>query len=514
MAQSVLTLPVGHTPGESAFDDVQGLVRFGHAHLTEASFTLVQVSDAAAARAWLAAAPVTSAKAASPLPDTAMQIAVTCEGLRRLGLGEEAIAGFSAEFISGIAGEDNRSRRLGDVGVNSPALWRWGAPGRAPHLLVMLYARPGGLAAWAEAVKGAEWSAAFSVMEVLSTRTLDATDDGRSREPFGFFDGISQPDLDWQREDAPVSLAAEYGNRVALGEFLLGYPNEYGMYTDRPLLDTAADPKNLLAPAADDPAKRDLGHNGTYLVLRDLQQDVRGFWRFLERQANATGLARQRLAEAMVGRTMSGTPLVSLTERRIAGIGPDDRLNRFTFQADPYGILCPLSAHIRRTNPRNADLPDGATGWLSRLVRILGFGTRHPRDDLIASTRFHRLLRRGRAYGLFVPNDEALRTGPPDEEIGLRFVCLNANISRQFEFVQTAWVASTKFGGLTQESDPLLGNRQPIAGCPMTDTFTLPQPSGAALRLREVPQFVTVRGGAYFFLPSLSALRYLASLGD
>src|SRR5216684_5161637 len=189
MAQSVLTLPVGHTPGESAFDDVQGLVRFGHAHLTEASFTLVQVSDAAAARAWLAAAPVTSAKAASPLPDTAMQIAVTCEGLRRLGLGEEAIAGFSAEFISGIAGEDNRSRRLGDVGDNSPALWRWGGPGREPHLVVMLYARPGGLAAWSEAVKGAQWGSAFSVMEVLPTRILGDAG-GVSREPFGFVDGI------------------------------------------------------------------------------------------------------------------------------------------------------------------------------------------------------------------------------------------------------------------------------------------------------------------------------------
>jgi deferrochelatase/peroxidase EfeB len=147
-------------------------------------------------------------------------------------------------------------------------------------------------------------------------------------------------------------------------------------------------------------------------------------------------------------------------------------------------------------------------------VRILGFGTRHPRDDLIASARFHRLLRRGRPYGSPVSDDEALQPGPSDEEVGLRFVCLNANISRQFEFVQTAWVASTKFGGLTQESDPLLGNRQPIAGCPMTGTFSLPQPSGAGLRLRDVPQFVTVRGGAYFFLPSLSALHYLANLGE
>jgi deferrochelatase/peroxidase EfeB len=508
MAEPVLTQGTG-----VAFDDVQGLVRFGHGHLTEASFTLLRIADPAAARAWLAAAPVTGAQTTNELPDTALQVCFTCDGLRRLGLGDEAIAGFSDEFIAGMAGEDNRSRRLGDVEANSPAYWRWGGPGREPHLLVMLYAQPGGLASWSEAAKGSHWGAAFTVIDVLSSRVMNAVGHGMSHEPFGFVDGISQPELDWQRTTPAVPLAAEYGNRAALGEFLLGYPNEYGMYTDRPLLDPPADPRNLLPRAEDDPTKRDFGRNGTYLVLRDLRQDVRGFWQYLDRQAADTGLERRRLAEAMVGRAMSGTPLLPLTTQPIAGVDPTDRLNRFTYQADPYGMNCPLGAHIRRANPRNADLPDGATGWLSRLVRILGFGTKHARDDLVASTRFHRLLRRGRAYGTFVPDADALQPGSPDEDIGLRFICLNANISRQFEFVQTAWIASTKFGGLTQESDPLLGNRQPIAGCPLTGTFSLPQPSGASLRLRDVPQFVTVCGGAYFFLPSLSALRYLAGLG-
>ena len=508
MAQPVLT------PAGVDFGNLQGILCYAHGHLTEASFVLLEIADPAAACAWLAAAPVTTANAADPLPDTALQIAVTCAGLRRLGLGETAVQGFSDEFISGMAGEDNRSRRLGDIGDNSPANWRWGWPGREPHLVVMLYARAGGLAAWSDAVKGAHWAAAFSVLDVLPTRLMGDVGHGLSHEPFGFVDGISQPEFDWRREKPPASLAAEYSNLVALGELLLGYPNEYGMYTDRPLLDPAADPQNLLPPAEDDAAKRDLGRNGSYLVLRDLRQDVRSFWQYLERQANETGLTRQQLAEAMVGRRMSGTPLVSPIEHDIPGVDPDDRLNRFTYQADPYGIGCPLGAHIRRANPRNADLPDGVTGPLSRLIRILGYGTRHARDDLIAPTRFHRLLRRGRAYGTFVPDGEALQPGPPGEEIGLRFVCLNANISRQFEFVQTAWINSMKFGGLTQEADPLLGNRQPIVGCPVTSSFSLPQPSGAGLRLRNVPQFVSVRGGAYFFLPSLSALRYLASLSE
>ncbi len=90
---------------------------------------------------------------------------------------------------------------------------------------------------------------------------------------------------------------------------------------------------------------------------------------------------------------------------------------------------------------------------------------------------------------------------------------MNANILRQFEFLQNAWLRSTKFDGLSGESDPLLGSRAPIPGCPATDGFSLPRAGGARRRIAGVPQFVTVRGGAYFFLPSLRALRYLAEVG-
>src|SRR4051794_13404197 len=118
MAQSNLTAAPA-----VAVDDIQGLVRFGHGHLSEAMFLLLRIEDAAIARAWLATAPVTSARDSHPLADTALQIAFTSRGLRRLGLAEDAMAGFSDEFLSGMAGEDNRSRRLGDTGKNSPALW-------------------------------------------------------------------------------------------------------------------------------------------------------------------------------------------------------------------------------------------------------------------------------------------------------------------------------------------------------------------------------------------------------
>jgi len=95
----------------------------------------------------------------------------------------------------------------------------------------------------------------------------------------------------------------------------------------------------------------------------------------------------------------------------------------------------------------------------------------------------------------------------------LQFVAINANLQRQFEFVQNAWLMRTKFDGLTEESDPLMGNRAPVAGCPFTDTFSIPQSDGVRQRLMGVPQFIAVRGGAYFFMPGIRALRYLSRFG-
>ncbi len=147
-------------------------------------------------------------------------------------------------------------------------------------------------------------------------------------------------------------------------------------------------------------------------------------------------------------------------------------------------------------------------------MRVLGFGIPGPRSDLVAAVRFHRILRCGREYGSFLTQEDALRPAATEEDRGLRFICLNANITRQFEFVQNAWLARTKFDGLTGESDPLLGNREPIPGCPATDTYSIPQPGSVAKRLTRLPQFVTVRGGAYFFLPGIRALRYLSGLAE
>lgn len=488
--------------------DVQGLVRFGYRRMTEAYYVLLRIRDASAARAWCSTAPLTNAVVLSSPPATALHVAFTSNGLRALGVPEQVIAGFSAEFVSGMAGEESRSRRLGDLGDSAPAWWLWGGSGNVPDLLVMLFAEPGKLDAWMRKVKGKAWNAAFDMMSCFSTSDLDG------REPFGFADGISEPSLDWARERTPSGEQNEYDNTVVLGEFLLGYPNEYGKYTDRPLLDPSEESSEVLFSAEDAPGKKDLGRNGTYLVLRHLKQDVRGFWQFLDNVAQSDAAERLAVAEAMVGREIDGGALVPLSARPVRGVASDDDKNRFTYATDPRGLRCPLGAHIRRTNPRNADVPHPAWNPVSAAVTALGFGQKSFQEDLISSVRFHRILRRSRKFGPALSPDEAREPAPDgDPARGLYFVCLNANIARQFEFVQNAWAINAKFNGLSDENDPLLGNRAAGGLGREGSDFSEPQPGAPRRSVATIPQFVTVLGGAYFFLPGIRAMRYFARCG-
>jgi deferrochelatase/peroxidase EfeB len=499
------------------YGDIQGLVRFGHGQMKEACYLLLKVRDRTAARSWLATAPVTTAVKDRP-PDRAMQVAFTHDGLKALGVPDAILEMFSPEFVSGMAGEESRSRRLGDVGANDPSGWQWGAKGNVPDVLVLLFAKTGQLAGWQNEVEHQLSACGCSILECRLTTDHNQRN-GQDVEPFGFADGVSQPVIDWERQK-PTRLrdTRDYTNLSALGEFLLGYPNEYCRYTDRPLLDPDDDPHGILPLAEDAPGKRDLGRNGSYLVLRDLAQDVVGFWQFVDEQARHDAQKRERLAHAMVGRMRSGEPIVPLSDHSIPGVAyqsdEKDRMkdlwrNQFTFDKDPDGTACPFGAHIRRANPRNADLPAGTTGPVSRLLRILGFGAKGPRDDLHSSTRFHRILRRGREYGPDLTPERAIKGEERDRAHGLRFICLNANISRQFEFVQTAWIANAKFDGV-DEGDPLLGNRRRLLAGGSTDTFTHPQDGGLCRRTTGLRVFVTVRGGAYFFMPGIRALRYIA----
>ena len=486
------------------YADVQGLVRFGYGRMTSASYALVRVKNVAAAKAWLRAAPVTNAVEKSPPPTTALQIAFTAPGLKELGLPDSVMEGFSREFRTGMS-KKYRARLLGDVGRNAAEDWKWGSPGSEPHLLVMFFAEPEHFDSFVQSTKGNTWSDAFEKVTWLETSNLDRD------EPFGFADGISQPQIDWDQQRQTPCTQLEYTNIVALGEFLLGYRNEYGKITDRPLLDPDAANAELL-PAVDAPAKKDLGRNGTYLVMRQLEQDVRGFWKFLHDQAGGNVADADQLGAKMVGRTRAGDPLVPIQAEPIPGTDPRTvTQNQFTYESDPVGARCPFGAHVRRTNPRNSDFPGRRLSALRKLFIMLGFGPKGFYDDLTSSVRFHRILRRGREYGSELLPEEALQPPPAHESPrGLNFICLNASISRQFEFLQNAWIANTKFSGLTGESDPLLGNREAIPGCPVTGSFTMPGDGTLRTRVSKLPQFVTVRGGAYFFLPSLRALRYFA----
>jgi Dyp-type peroxidase family len=497
------------------FDDIQGLVRSGYGRLDEAVFLLLRIADTDAAKAWLRglvspAGGITTAADLATHQENALNIAFTAPGLRRLGLPEDLLSAFSREFHDGMASkaaaEEGRPRRLGDLGANAPENWEWGARSDAPDTLLMLYGQSGGLAAFVARVK-ADIAAGFAITRELPT-TLKIVGDGDRVEHFGFIDGISQPAVDWNARRNPTTHdEMEYGNLITAGEFLLGYANEYGLYEDRPLLTPGDDPGGILAEAEDEPGKRDLARNGSYLVFRQLRQDVGGFWSYLsERDPESGGTA---LAEAMVGRRLTtGDPLAADTTARIAGVGPDNddlRRNAFTFDGDGDGLSCPFGAHIRRANPRTADIPGGRQGFIPWALRMLGFKHGGPREDLVSSARFHRIIRRGRAYGPFVEHGRA-----ESAETGLHFICLNANISRQFEFIQNAWLANPTFNGMSGEGDPLLGNRLDFPPGHATDAFTVPLAAGPCRRIEGLPQFVTVRGGAYFFLPGVRALRFLA----
>jgi deferrochelatase/peroxidase EfeB len=174
-----------------------------------------------------------------------------------------------------------------------------------------------------------------------------------------------------------------------------------------------------------------------------------------------------------VGRWPNGAPLIRSPEH------PADDNDFGYAEGDAAGLGCPLGAHIRRANPRDVLDPEAGP------------------EQSLRSVNRHRLLRRGRAYG--DPSDPGER--------GIHFICLNANISRQFEFVQHTWLNNPKFAGLYDDTDPLVATHQGDAG----RTFTV-----QARPLRQcvtgLPAFVSVRGGAYFFLPGIRALRFLAGL--
>jgi Dyp-type peroxidase family len=483
--------------------DVQGLVTSGYGSLPFSAYLWLGIV-APGARRWLAemvpllrtSADAPASKDAHHESESALNIAFTAQGLSAMGLPDRVVHSFPVEFVEGMATAD-RAGILGDTGDSAAEHWVVGGPSTpAVGALVVVHGRTEEAVVQASAEARRRLAHAAGAVFEISSSEQRGHRPHHHREPFGFRDGIGQP-----------AILGRKGHGVPTGEFILGYPNHYGFLPPTPVVPAALDPDGRLPlwpnPHHPPGGLRDLGKNGSYLVYRKLNQDVAGFWRFASDEAARLTAAGHRetavtLASKMVGRRPDGTPLAGTSPPEHPG--PID-LDAFSYGHDLDGLACPWGAHIRRTHPRDAIAPYG------------------PEASLHMSEA-HRLLRRGRVFGppLFEP--EALdradlavleRLGALQDdgrERGVHFLCINASIRSQFEFVQQSWCNNRRFAGLSDDPDPIAGDN----GRPDWPSYmTLPRPEGA-VRTSALPRFVTVRGGAYLFVPSLTALGFLAAM--
>lgn len=241
----------------------------------------------------------------------------------------------------------------------------------------------------------------------------------------------------------------------------------------------------LADPAAPNPATQ----FGSYFVFRKLEQNVKRFKGEEEKLARRLGLQgddAERAGAMLVGRFEDGTPVTA----QFAAGAHHPVPNNFGYDSDPSGGKCPHFAHIRKVNPR-------------------GTGGFEPVED----ERLHIMARRGQTYGVRVdnPNDGKL-ANKPEGDVGLLFMAFNADIGQQFEFAQRTWANNAGFprvqpGQGQPGLDPVIGQGvRPQAEFPRewgVDATV----AGATRLSAQVPEAVTMKGGEYFFMPSLSYLR-------
>lgn len=480
--------------------DVQGIVLRGYGALAEARYWLLRFAKSSDLGGWLRGlvGRITSAK--GTLGQTAINVGFTYPGLARFHALSPALPGFPPVFVEGMhGGRDDgtahRNRILGDEGSGAPGSWRWGNTGSLPDAVLMLFATNASALRALEANEGG----ALSVAGIVNARSLEGVTLAGRKEHFGFRDGIAQPALrnGNPADDRPGVLALDREeNTIAPGEILLGHRNAYDDLSEGPILSAAADPCGLLPPLEGAPGSlRHWGHDGSYLVFRQLQQHVATFWQSIAATAKALGEDPVWLAARLIGRWPSGAPVVLCPDADDPTLADHDA---FGFaETDSRGFTCPLGSHIRRANPR-----DGSLSAEPELARTLA--------------NRHRLIRRARPYGVPLVDDLDARAllraarwaSDESSDRGLQFLCFNANLERQFELVQSAWLDNPRFAALRREVDPLVGARAAGRGA-----FSL-QGSPLARRLTGLPRFVETRGGAYFFVPGLRALRWLAQHGS
>src|SRR5881394_1274230 len=436
------------------FDDIQHLVLTRVPAIT-GRYEFLSFRQPSQGRAWLAGIidKVASAQAVRDGVDSEgrwVSVAFTGPGLRALGVDEASLASFPEEFRQGMVA---RSQVLGDTGINHPDRWIGGLDRPDLHAIAILFARN---AEERQRVTGehAAYLARTPGVDVLSTLDLDAIPPfDHARDHFGYRDRLSQPEI----EGTGVDPTPGSGKPIKPGEFILGYPDEDG-------------------PPVGLPQPETLSRNGSYMAYRRLQEHVGRFREFL-RQNAGTPEEQELLAAKLMGRWRSGAPLVLSPNKDDPILAADpQRNNDFNYkEMDPQGYAVPLGSHARRMNPR----------------------------DTAANVNRRRMIRRGATYGPHLPED-----APEDGvERGIAAFVICASLIRQFEFAQNVWANDRNFHELGNERDPVIGNQDG------TLEFKIPK-RPIRKKITELPAFTTVRGGAYFFLPGIKALRYLATLGD
>lgn len=432
------------------FDDIQHLLLSRPPALT-GRFEFLTFRNSACARAWLAGAidKVGTAKAALPDSVDSRWVSVAFTWNGLQMLGvEQAHLGSFPEEFR--QGMAARAEILGTTGTNHPDHWVGGLATADLHAVVILHARDA-----AERERCLNEHRKFLThcagVEVLSALDLDALlPFDYPREHFGYRDRVSQPVI----EGTGVEPTPGSGPPLKAGELILGYPDEEGS-TALPL------PEILF-------------RNGSYLGYFMIEEHVGAFRAFL-RQHGDTREEQELIAAKLMGRWRSGAPLVLAPEHEDPSLGADYRRNNdFNYgKMDPYGYGCPLGAHIRRMNPR----------------------------DTAVNMNRRKMIRRGGTFGPPLPE------GAPEDgrERGIAGFVGCASLVRQFEFAMNVWVNDPSFHELGNERDPFVGTHDG------TFDMTIPK-RPIRKKIKGLPAFTTIKGGAYFFLPGIKALRYLATL--
>jgi len=447
--------------------DIQGFVIRGYS-LPLARYVFLHLSSADQARKLigrLLGRITTGQRWDKGKPQSTLNIAFTHKGLASLELPDATLLSFPVEFQQGMK---DRGGILGDTGLNSFEHWddiwlsgkvhAWlGIHAQSPAALDACYA---GVLQLIQETGGAE------VVGYQDASLIKMNGDFTPKEHFGFTDGFGNPDyLGVERNSQPGQgklMPDGTWAPLATGELLLGYADEAGEL-----------------PVA--PVPHIFAANGTFMVYRKLHQNVATFRQRLDEWGAAYSGGREKLAAKMLGRWRDGTPIELSPDRQDPVLVQDPQRNtNFTYGSDAGGTKCPMGAHVRRVHPRDA------FGFNGRLINR------------------RRITRRGMPYGTYVPEGQPVSD---QDERGVAFMALNASISRQFEFVQQQWIDYGNDQKLGNDKDVLMGNH---GGKGRFVVQGDEDPANPPFICSKLPNFVELRGGDYFFLPSITALGMIA----